>query len=187
MPNAPRLPLLTTARLRLEIGQAQHAARMRDYLERNREHLAPWEPLRPQGFDSLAGCQARLEQATLAFEQGRALRWVVLTPDRQRLIGVCNFDNLIRGPFQACHLGYALDQQCQGKGLMSEALQAALAYAFEQQGLNRVMANYLPENQRSAALLRRLGFEREGYARRYLKINGQWRDHILTAKLAPES
>lgn len=51
--------------------------------------------------------------------------------------------------------------------------------------LNRIMANYLPDNQRSAGLLARLGFAQEGLAKRYLKINGHWRDHVLTAKLSP--
>lgn len=66
---------------------------------------------------------------------------------------------------------------------MREALEAGLAWAFGELGLHRVMANYLPRNERSARLLERLGFEREGYVRRYLQIAGQWEDHVLTAKI----
>lgn len=69
---------------------------------------------------------------------------------------------------------------------MHEALEAGLAWAFGELDLHRVMANHLPRNQRSARLLQRLGFEREGYARDYLRIAGQWEDHVLTAKIRPD-
>ena len=68
---------------------------------------------------------------------------------------------------------------------MTEALGSALTYVFEELGIHRVMANYLPENERSAALLERLGFMKEGFARDYLMIAGRWRDHVLTAKNNP--
>ena len=69
----------------------------------------------------------------------------------------------------------------QGSGLMFEALSAALPFALEHLGLHRIMANYQPHNERSGKLLRRLGFAVEGYARDYLYIDGEWRDHVLTA------
>jgi ribosomal-protein-alanine N-acetyltransferase len=68
---------------------------------------------------------------------------------------------------------------------MFEALQAGIAYAFDELGFHRVMANYMPVNERSGRLLRRLGFVVEGYARDFLLIDGQWRDHVLTALTAP--
>ena len=64
---------------------------------------------------------------------------------------------------------------------MYEALQLTNRYVFEETRLHRIMAGYLPHNDRSGNLLQRLGFEREGYARKYLKINGVWEDHILTS------
>ena len=64
---------------------------------------------------------------------------------------------------------------------MQEVLRAGIDWAFDELGLHRVMANYLPRNERSARLLTLLGFEREGYAKRYLNIAGVWEDHILTA------
>jgi len=91
----------------------------------------------------------------------------------------------VRGAFQACHLGYALTESAQGQGLMHEVLTAAIAHVFDVMLLHRIMANYRPENERSARLLARLGFEREGKARAYLKINGVWADHVLTALINP--
>jgi len=64
---------------------------------------------------------------------------------------------------------------------MFEALQSLIRYMQRQQKMHRIMANYMPHNQRSGALLQRLGFEREGYAKDYLLIDGKWQDHILTA------
>ena len=67
---------------------------------------------------------------------------------------------------------------------MHEGLQLALGYMFQQQQMHRIMANYMPNNLRSGNVLKRLGFEREGYAKDYLRINGQWQDHILTSLLS---
>ena len=97
------------------------------------------------------------------------------------MIGECNFTNIVRGPFQACHLGYSIDRRQQGRGLMQEALTAAIRFMFDEQKLHRVMASFRPENERSGQLLARLGFEREGLAKAYLKINGEWADHVLCA------
>jgi len=104
---------------------------------------------------------------------------------RGAVLGVANFSNVVWGPFCACFLGYHLDARWEGRGVMCEALTAALAYVFHDLGLHRVMANHLPENVRSARLLRRLGFVPEGYARDYLFIDGAWRDHVLTALTNP--
>ncbi|PIQ43755.1 MAG: hypothetical protein COV52_04750 [Gammaproteobacteria bacterium CG11_big_fil_rev_8_21_14_0_20_46_22] len=64
---------------------------------------------------------------------------------------------------------------------MSEALRAVIAFVFEEQKLHRLMANYRPENKRSEAVLSNLGFEKEGFAKAYLYLDGAWRDHVLTA------
>ena len=73
----------------------------------------------------------------------------------------------------------------QGKGYMTEGLKSAIDYVFQELNLHRVMANYMPHNQRSGNVLKRLGFVVEGYARDYLLINGKWQDHILTSLTNP--
>jgi ribosomal-protein-alanine N-acetyltransferase len=150
------------------------------YFSRNQAHFSPWEPLRPKEYHSLASWQNRLQ---LLFAEPINEYWFVLDSGLQ-IVGHCTLSNIIHGPFQACYMGYGIDAAQQGKGLMPQLCQTALDFAFNELRLNRVMANYMPANLRSANLLQRLGFEREGIARRYLKINGQWQDHILTAKLA---
>ena len=119
---------------------------------------------------------------------GRAARFVLqpkAAPADGPILGTCNYTNIVRGPFQACHLGYQIARADEGHGLMSEALRATNAFAFDVLRLHRIMANYRPENARSARLLERLGFVREGLAREYLFIDGAWRDHVLTALVHP--
>jgi ribosomal-protein-alanine N-acetyltransferase len=96
-------------------------------------------------------------------------------------IGFCNFSQIFRGPFQVCYLRYQLSGAHEGKGLMSEAIQRAIKYIFEEQNLYRIMANYMPSNTRSAKLLQNLGFVIEGMAKNYLLINGQRKNHVLTS------
>src|SRR3546814_5111337 len=101
------------------------------------------------------------------------------------VIGQVNFSNIVRGAFQAAHMGYQIDAECEGRGLMTEALRLAIDFMFARFGLHRIMANYIPDNHRSGRVLERLGFEKEGYARNYLFIDGAWRDHVLTALINP--
>jgi ribosomal-protein-alanine N-acetyltransferase len=123
---------------------------------------------------------AELERQTVG---NTALYLFVRRTTDNTLVGECNFSNIVRGPFQACYLGFSVDGEEEGRGLMYAALEASIHHVFHELKLHRIMANYRPENVRSAALLARLGFLKEGVARRYLKINGVWADHILTAKI----
>lgn len=104
----------------------------------------------------------------------------------QREIGCAiSFSGIVHGEFQACWLGYRIDERLQGRGLMHDAVAPAIRQMFDRYGLHRICASHLAENLRSGALLRRLGFGVEGYARDFMHTNGQWRDHVLLARLAP--
>lgn len=174
------MPHLTTARAHLTLLTPDHADLILDYYQRNRDHLEPWEPKRPDGFYTLPYWSNRLRDSYQQCFNGQSVNLVAL--DQQgRMIASCNFTNIIHGAFEACHLGYSLDSNRQGEGLMQEILTEALSYMFHRHGLNRVMACYIPRNERSGRLLERLGFEREGLARDYLMINGHWEDHVLTS------
>ena len=177
---------LTTARLVLEPMAPQHAPLLAQFFVRNEEHLRPWDPPRPRGITDVEFWSAEAQRAVEDHAEAAVARWVLLLRgDPGRIVGRVNFTQVVRGPFQSCMLGYAIDAQCQGRGLMHEALEAALSYAFEVMRLHRVQANHLPDNLRSARLLQRLGFRVEGLARDYLYINGAWRDHVLTALTYP--
>ncbi len=178
-------PLIETERLLISDLSLADTADLQTYYADNAAHLDPWEPQRSPEFHTRDACRARIKLAMAERESGRAVKLVIRRKDIRDLIGVCNFSNIVRGPFQACTLGYSIAASRQAQGFMFEALQASIAYMFEQQDLHRIMANYVPENTRSGDLLDRLGFEIEGRAKDYLHIAGAWRDHILTAKINP--
>jgi len=97
----------------------------------------------------------------------------------------CNFTNVVRGPFQACTLGFSVARMREGRGLMTTVVRTGVGIMFEDYGLHRIMANHMPRNERSRRVLERCGFVREGYAKAYLKIAGRWEDHVLTALVNP--
>ena len=182
------LPEISTGRLRLVIaapGLEEPLARF--YRENFAGHLDRWSPPMPGDKFDPAWWAGRLAGFAREFETGATARWVLLAPGAgpAEVVGTTNYTQIARGPFHACTLGYQIARRHEGRGLMSEALRATLDFAFGELRLHRVMANYRPENERSGRLLERLGFEREGYARQYLFIDGAWRDHVLTAKTSP--
>lgn len=91
--------------------------------------------------------------------------------------GVINLNNIIRGYFQNAFLGYYAFEGHASRGLMLEGLRLVIREAFEELGLHRLEANIQPENERSIRLVERAGFLKEGFSPRYLRIDGQWRDH----------
>lgn len=176
--------MLKTSRTKIDLLRPQYAQAIAEYYQNNRDHLSPWEPVRAEDYYTLAFWQNVTEQNVLAFELEQEFRFVAFHhDDPHQIIGVCNFTGLIRGAFQACLMGYSLDRQYLNQGYMTEIVRVTTQYMFEQVGLHRIMSNYMPNNIASERVLQKLGFEREGYAKRYLKIAGQWEDHILTAKI----
>lgn len=155
------------------------------YFQENQQHLSPWEPKRPADFYSAEMIHQRLWHAQRDAEQGVAYQFGIINGTGTEMLGACNFSNIARGPFQACHLGYSMAARHQGKGIMTRALTTALDYMLVELDLHRIMAAYIPTNARSEKLLLRLGFEKEGYAKSYLKIAGRWQDHVLTSLINP--
>jgi ribosomal-protein-alanine N-acetyltransferase len=102
------------------------------------------------------------------------------------IVGSINLSQIFRGGFQNAYLGYYVGQPYAGEGYMTEALRLMLRYAFAHLRLHRLEANIQPGNVASIALVRRAGFMREGYSRRYLKVCGRWRDHERWALIAEE-
>ena len=187
VPNTRAEPLLLTARLRIVAADEHLAAALAEFHDRNRAHLAPWDPPSTDDFYTEATQAQRLREAAAAFAAGVGHRYL-LQPigDATRVIGSINFSNIVRGAFQSCTLGYALDQAFEGQALMTEALRCAIAEMFSPRvNLHRIQAAYRPENARSGRVLESLGFRFEGLAPAYLFIDGAWRDHRVTALRNP--
>lgn len=180
------LPLITTERLLLRLATKEDIPEILNYYTENKIYLTLFFPLWPEDFFMEEYWQNQVDIDLQEFINDLSLKLFIFAQKNPTIIiGTINFRNFIRGSAQFCNLGYSLAEAEQGKGYMVEALQAAIQYVFQELNLHRIMANYMPHNQRSGNVLKRLGFVVEGYARDYLLINGQWQDHILTSLTNP--
>lgn len=182
-----QLPEIWTQHVLLRHARPGNEVETVQFFARNRAHFERWDPAAPHDFYTVRYWRRNLVRAVEDFHADRAVRLDLFEPDGDdaTIIGRIGFSQIFRGPFQSCMLGYQIDAQHQGQGLMFEALRAAIDYMFEVKGLHRVQANHLEDNERSARLLARLGFVREGLAREYLFIGDSWRDHITSACINP--
>lgn len=154
-----------------------------DYYSANAEHFKPWEPIRELGYYDRKILLARLADYEKQHASGAAAHFIGLADGA--VIAHCSLTNIIYGPFRACFMGYGVAKPHEGTGVMTSVCETVIDHAFTTLELNRIMANYMPDNRRSARLLEKLGFSREGFARKYLRINGQWEDHVLTSLINP--
>jgi ribosomal-protein-alanine N-acetyltransferase len=155
----------------------------RYYIE-NRDFLQPWSPTFREDMFSGRAWEDSIGVMSQHLFQGSAYRFCLHR--NGAIIGVANITDVKRSPYYGGILGYTLSEAHQGMGFMREALTAILNHLFEEKDMHRICAMYMPRNERSGGLLRRLGFNVEGYARDYLLINGQWEDHVLTSLINPE-
>jgi ribosomal-protein-alanine N-acetyltransferase len=148
-------------------------------LVRNRDFLRPYEPLRPESDFTLAGQRAALKE----LERGRALDSVYAFAVRARgaIVGRVSLSQVFRKAFSNCYLGYWIGEEHNGHGYATEAVRLAVDYALGPLALHRVQANVMTKNPRSARVLEKNGFRREGLALNYLRIAGRWEDHDMYA------
>ena len=111
--------------------------------------------------------------------------FAVCRSEDQCIVGAININHIVRGSFLSASLGYYVGADFQGYGYMAEGLNLLTRYAFDTLGLHRLEANIQPDNKRSLQLVARCGFEKEGYSRNFLFINGAWRDHERWCCVAP--
>ena len=111
---------------------------------------------------------------------------LVTRNDTEDLVGVYNISEIVRGAFQNAYLGYYAFIPHAGSGAMRGAMPLVFEHAFDQLGLHRLQANVQPGNAASRALLTATGWREEGFAPRYLRIDGAWRDHVMYAITAEE-
>lgn len=165
------------------------APRLADYAEwsalrdGSRDFLQPWEP--QWALDDLTRGAYRRRVAAYGrdIQAATAFPFFVFRRQDGALTGGVNLNNVRRGVAQTASVGYWCGAPYTRQGLTLAGVRAVARFAFEQLGLHRLEAACVPENTGSEALLLKAGFEREGYARAYLKINGNWRDHILFGRV----
>jgi [ribosomal protein S5]-alanine N-acetyltransferase len=155
----------------------------------SRSFLQPWEPTWPQDDLTPAAFRRRVSRYIAEIEKDESYPFFLFRADGEELLGGLNLTNIRRGAASMASLGYWMGQPHAGQGYMTEAVTMIIPFAARSLRLRRIEAACVPENQKSVRLLEKTAFVREGYAREYLAINGQWRDHLLFARLTsmPES
>ncbi len=156
-----------------------------DYFMRNRNYLAPWEPKRSNCFFTADGWKQRLLQLVEMQKHNVAFYFVIVDTLEKKIIGTISYSNIINFPVYSTNLGYSLDENYQGNGIMRQAVKQTMDWMFSAQHMHRVMAGYMPRNKKSSNVLKALDFTIEGEAKDYLYINDKWEDHILAAKINP--
>jgi ribosomal-protein-alanine N-acetyltransferase len=151
--------------------------------EDSREFLVPWEPAWPHDALSRTAFRRRVRAYDREWQQGTGYSLMVMRCEDDALLGGVTLSNLRRGVAQCGSLGYWIGARHARKGYMTEGLAGMLTFCFEDLGLHRVEAACLPNNAASKGLLARMAFREEGFARKYLRINGKWQDHVLFALL----
>jgi [ribosomal protein S5]-alanine N-acetyltransferase len=152
----------------------------------SRKFLTPWEPLWPPDDLSRAAFRARMKRYARDVQEDLAYPFFIFLANGGALCGGLTLSNVRRGVAQTATLGYWIGEAYARKGLMTEAVQALMPFVFDHLGLHRLEAACLPHNAASIRLLKACGFTQEGYARQYLRINGEWHDHLLFAILAED-
>ena len=151
--------------------------------EESRAFLEPWEP--SWGDDALerAVFRDRIARILQEWRLDLGYGFHVFRRGDDALIGGINLNNVRRGVAQAANLGYWMGEIYANQGYMTDAVRTLLPHAFQGLGLHRIDAACIPENKPSRHLLTKFGFREIGEAKGYLKINGEWRDHLLTSAL----
>ncbi|MCB0515565.1 MAG: GNAT family N-acetyltransferase [Chitinophagales bacterium] len=176
---------LRTERLYLRSLQHFDTQAMQQYFTENLADFQASMPKVSADFLSIAYQQQLVQQHISLAKQKRMLHLLLFVADNeQAIIGDICFSQIIFSAFRSCFVGYKTAVAFQRKGFMYEALCASLHYIFTQIGLHRVEANIIPFNEKSIALVEKIGFEKEGYSHKYLQINGTWEDHLRYAILA---
>jgi ribosomal-protein-alanine N-acetyltransferase len=155
--------------------------------EASRDFLVPWEPTWPADDLTRASFRRRIKRYGEDQRCDLAYAFFIFRTQGNALVGGLTLANIRRGCAQAGSLGYWMGVSYAGQGYMTAAVNAVIPFAFETLKLHRIEAACIPTNIASIRLLEKTGFRREGFARRYLCIDGKWQDHLLYARLDEDS
>lgn len=146
---------------------------------RNRGFLEPYEPARASSDFTLPGVRASIAELAAARDAGVAYPFCIRAGGV--LVGRITLSQVFRRAFRNCYLGYFVAEEHNGRGYATAAVTLAVDFAFDTLGLHRVQANVMTKNPRSARVLDKAGFRKEGLALDYLQIAGRWEDHEMYA------
>lgn len=177
------IPAITGAGVMLRTPVSGDYAEWASVREASRDFLTPWEPTWPSDDLTRGAFRRRLKRYAEDQRSDIAYAFLIFRSDDDALIGGLTLANIRRGVAQAGSIGYWIGQPFAHKGYMTAAVRALIPFCFGTLRLHRLEAACIPTNSASIGLLEKTGFQREGYARGYLCINGTWQDHLLFARL----
>jgi ribosomal-protein-alanine N-acetyltransferase len=152
----------------------------------SRDFLVPWEPTWSHDELTRHAYRRRLRRYSKDIKDGTGYALFIFLNTDDQLLGGMTLTNIRRGVTQTGTLGYWMGEKYAGHGYMSRAVRRFLTFAFDELGLHRIEAACIPDNDASKGVLRNAGFQLEGHARKYLKIDGRWRDHLLFGVVADD-
>lgn len=181
------LTLYDTAHgISLRLLNTQDVQAYLELIQLTRLPYQPVEPVREDDFYTLEAQTRRIKDRVQAADEGTGYQFGIFTIQDDLLIGQVSLNNVVLGVANYADLGYFIHPDYQGGGRMTAAVKLAVAYGFRALKLNRVQAAVLASNHGSQRVLEKNGFQREGMARKYLKINGIYQDHQIYAVLAED-
>jgi [ribosomal protein S5]-alanine N-acetyltransferase len=176
-------PVIETDRLLLRTPQMSDYPAWAELRAASRDFLMPWEPLWAPDELSRASFRRRVRHYLRDLREDVGYALFIYDRESSALVGGLTLCNVRRGVTQSCTLGYWVGAHYAKQGYMTAAVRAVVPFVFDTLELHRLEAACLPSNTASMRLLEKTGFQREGLARRYLRINGVWQDHLLYALL----
>lgn len=157
-----------------------------DLRRSSRDFLVPWEPTWPEDDLTRFAFRRRVKRYAQELKNDSAYAFFLFRRSDDALVGGITLSNVRRGVAQACSLGYWMGATFAGRGLMTAGVKAITPFVFDTLRLHRLEAACMPSNAASVRVLEKAGFQREGFARRYLCIAGVWQDHLLYAMVSED-
>ena len=171
--------IIETDRLLLKSSNRDFAEMLVEYYNKNRIFLELFEPIREDLFYTIDEQTSILQNEIYLQNDKSSFRfYIFLRESPDFIIGSVALNNIVWGSFLSCFIGYKLSENYLNRGYMTEAVRRIIAFAFDDLKLHRIEGNVMPINKPSLAVLRKCNFIDEGYAPKYLRINGTWEDHI---------
>ena len=181
-------PTISDGDITLRLIRQRDASSWREVRRRNREWLQPWEASLPPEASLITDVPATFGQMVRRMRKdaraGRALPWAILVDGR--LAGQLTVGGITYGSLRSAYIGYWIDKDLAGRGIMPAAVAMACDYCFDNVRLHRVEINIRPENAASLRVVDKIGLRKEGDRPKYLHIDGDWRDHVTYVVMAGE-
>ena len=154
---------------------------------KNKDFFENYVVTRLEDFYTLKSREDGIREGIKNRNEDRAYSFGIFEKDKEGLIGSISLNEVLRGAFQSCYIGYYLDENHNGKGYMTEAITLVVSFAFKRLNLHRIEAGVMPRNIKSMRALEKVGFHKEGLAIKVAKIKGIWEDHQILAIISNDN